>query len=60
MLLVNQTTIDQKSDMVGRFVRASAQGLQYALEHPDEASQVMTQWQSQETLECMPIWQLEP
>jgi ABC-type nitrate/sulfonate/bicarbonate transport system substrate-binding protein len=50
LLLVNEATIGQKADMVGRFVQASAKGLIYALEHPDEAAQVMTQWQSREPL----------
>jgi ABC-type nitrate/sulfonate/bicarbonate transport system substrate-binding protein len=50
LLLVNEDTIGQKADMVGRFVQASTKGLIYALEHPDEAAQVMTQWQSQEPL----------
>ena len=50
LLLVNEATIGQKADIVGRFVQASANGLKYAMEHPDEAAQVMTQWQSQEPL----------
>ncbi len=51
LLLANETTVNQKSDMVGRFVQASKQGLQYAMEHPDEAAQVMTRWQTKENLE---------
>jgi ABC-type nitrate/sulfonate/bicarbonate transport system substrate-binding protein len=48
LLTVNQTTLNQKPDMVGRFVRASQKGLQYAMEHPDEAAQIMTRWQPEE------------
>jgi ABC-type nitrate/sulfonate/bicarbonate transport system substrate-binding protein len=50
LLLVNEATISQKADMAGRFVQASAAGLKYALEHPDEAAQVMTKWQTKENL----------
>lgn len=51
LLLVNENTVKGRPDLVGRFVRASDQGLQYALEHPDEAAQVMTRWQTNESLE---------
>lgn len=50
LLITNQETIERKSDTVRRFVRASQKGLQYALEHPDEAAQIMTKWQSKENL----------
>ena len=42
LLLANTSTVSQNADIVGRFVRASQQGLQYAMEHPDEAAQIMT------------------
>jgi ABC-type nitrate/sulfonate/bicarbonate transport system substrate-binding protein len=51
LLITNQRTVDQKSDLVQRFVRASQEGLQYAMEHPDEAARIMTKWQSKENLE---------
>ena len=51
LLVANEDTIKQKADMVRRFVQASAEGLQYALEHPDEAAQIMTKWQTKENLE---------
>jgi ABC-type nitrate/sulfonate/bicarbonate transport system substrate-binding protein len=51
LLTVNQNTIDQKPDMVKRFVQASQKGLQYAMEHPEEAAQIMTKWQPDENLD---------
>jgi ABC-type nitrate/sulfonate/bicarbonate transport system substrate-binding protein len=51
LLLTNTATISQKANVVGRFVLASRQGLQYALEHPDEAAQIMTKWQPTEGLD---------
>lgn len=50
LLLVNQNTIDQRSDMIERFVRASQKGWQYAVEHPDEAAGIMVQWQPKDSL----------
>ncbi len=51
LLLANEATVAQKPDMVGRFVRASQQGFKYALEHPDEAAQIMTKWETKEGLD---------
>ncbi len=51
LLVANEGTIKGKADMVRRFVQASAKGLQYALEHPDEAAAIMTKWQTKENLE---------
>jgi ABC-type nitrate/sulfonate/bicarbonate transport system substrate-binding protein len=51
LLLVNKSTIDRRPDMVGRFVRASQKGLQYAMEHPDEAAKIMAAKQPNEGLE---------
>jgi ABC-type nitrate/sulfonate/bicarbonate transport system substrate-binding protein len=51
LLLVNEATLKEKTDMVGRFVRASQKGLQYAIEHPDEAAEIMISWQPKEELE---------
>lgn len=51
LLLANEATVKQKSDMVARFVRASQRGLQYAVEHPDEAAQVLNTRQPNDSLE---------
>ncbi len=37
VLFANQKTLDERSDVVQRFVRATFKGYQYAIEHPDEA-----------------------
>jgi ABC-type nitrate/sulfonate/bicarbonate transport system substrate-binding protein len=37
VLFARQQTLDQRSDVVQRFVRATYKGYQYAIEHPDEA-----------------------
>lgn len=50
LMLVNQNTIDQRSDMIERFVRASHKGWQYAVEHPDDAAEIMVQWQPKDNL----------
>jgi NitT/TauT family transport system substrate-binding protein len=49
LLTANQSSLSQNPDLVGRFVRSSKKGLQYAMEHPDEAAQIMTVWQSAES-----------
>lgn len=51
LLLTNEATAADRSDMVERFVRASRRGWQYAVEHPDEAAEVMTRWQPRDSLE---------
>jgi NitT/TauT family transport system substrate-binding protein len=51
LLLTNTATVAQEANLVGRFVLASQQGLQYAMEHPDEAAQIMTKWQPNESLD---------
>jgi NitT/TauT family transport system substrate-binding protein len=38
VLFSRQQTLDQRSDVVQRFVRATFKGYQYAIEHPDEAA----------------------
>jgi ABC-type nitrate/sulfonate/bicarbonate transport system substrate-binding protein len=50
LLLVSEDKISQNPDMIGRFVRASQKGLQYAIEHPDETAQILTQKQPQDSL----------
>jgi NitT/TauT family transport system substrate-binding protein len=37
VLFARQQTLDERSDVVQRFVRATYKGYQYAIEHPDEA-----------------------
>lgn len=51
LLLANQSTLDDNPDLVGRFVRASQRGFQYAFEHLDEAAEIMLVWQPQDSLE---------
>jgi ABC-type nitrate/sulfonate/bicarbonate transport system substrate-binding protein len=51
LLLVNQSTLDQRPDIVERFVRASQRGWRYAVENPDEAAEIMTVWQPRDNLE---------
>ncbi len=51
LLLVNENDLNLRPDLVGRFVKASQKGLQYALEHPDEAAEVVLKWQPRENLE---------
>jgi NitT/TauT family transport system substrate-binding protein len=38
VLFSRQQTLDERSDVVQRFVRATFKGYQYAIEHPDEAA----------------------
>jgi NitT/TauT family transport system substrate-binding protein len=49
LLLTNNATVSQKPEMVTRFVQASERGLQYALEHPDEAAAILTKWQPKDS-----------
>jgi NitT/TauT family transport system substrate-binding protein len=51
LLLVNEKDLNDRPDLIGRFVRASQKGLQYALEHPDEAAEIILKWQPRENLE---------
>ncbi len=37
VLFASQKTLDERSDVMQRFVRATFKGYQYAIEHPDEA-----------------------
>lgn len=41
LLSVHQDTLAQNPDLVSRFVRASLRGWQYAVEHPDEAAEIV-------------------
>jgi NitT/TauT family transport system substrate-binding protein len=38
VLFSRQQTLDERSDVIQRFVRATYKGYQYAIEHPDEAA----------------------
>jgi NitT/TauT family transport system substrate-binding protein len=51
LLLVNEDDLGSRRDLIGRFVRASQKGLQYTLEHPDEAAAIIQKWQPREDLE---------
>jgi len=44
LLIAHQNTVNKDSDMVRRFVAASYEGWRYALEHPDEAAQIVNTW----------------
>lgn len=51
LLLASEATVAGQADMVGRFVRASVRGWLYAVEHPDEAADIMTRWQPNDSLD---------
>ena len=44
LVVVHRDTIKDDPDLVQRFVRASQQGWRYAVEHPDEAAQILLKW----------------
>jgi NitT/TauT family transport system substrate-binding protein len=44
LVIATQSTIDSSPDVVKAFVQASEQGWRYAIEHPDEAAQILTTW----------------
>jgi ABC-type nitrate/sulfonate/bicarbonate transport system substrate-binding protein len=47
LVLVNDSTIKADPQLVRRFVQASQQGWRYAVEHPDEAAQILLKWAPQ-------------
>jgi ABC-type nitrate/sulfonate/bicarbonate transport system substrate-binding protein len=51
LVLVNESTIKNDPDLVRRFVQASQQGWRYAVEHPDEAAQILLKWAPEPGLE---------
>lgn len=51
LIIANETTLAGKAEMVKRFVKASIEGWRYALEHADEAAQVLDKWAPQPGLE---------
>lgn len=44
VLFTSEKMIEEKPDMVERFVRATLKGQRYAVEHPDEAAVLATEW----------------
>jgi ABC-type nitrate/sulfonate/bicarbonate transport system substrate-binding protein len=44
LVLTNRATIAKDPGLVRRFVQASEQGWRYAVEHPDEAAQILLRW----------------
>ncbi len=44
LLITHEQTIADDPDMVSRFVKASYDGWRYALEHPDEAAEILNTW----------------
>jgi NitT/TauT family transport system substrate-binding protein len=44
LLITNQSTIDTRPDVVRRFVKGTYDGWRYALEHPDEAADIIAKW----------------
>jgi ABC-type nitrate/sulfonate/bicarbonate transport system substrate-binding protein len=51
LLITLDSTISQKPDLVKRFVQASYDGWRYALEHQDEAAQILDAWAPENGLE---------
>jgi NitT/TauT family transport system substrate-binding protein len=47
LVLVNDSTIKADPQLVRGFVRASQEGWRYAVEHPDEAAQILLKWAPQ-------------
>ena len=44
LVIAAQSTLDSSPQMVEAFVAASVQGWRYAIEHPDEAAEILTDW----------------
>ncbi len=44
LVIAAQSTLDSSPQMVEAFVAASVQGWRYAIEHPDEAAEILTAW----------------
>jgi NitT/TauT family transport system substrate-binding protein len=51
LLIANQGTLDASPDVVTAFVKASYDGWRYAVEHADEAAQILTKWAPDNGLE---------
>jgi ABC-type nitrate/sulfonate/bicarbonate transport system substrate-binding protein len=50
LVIATQSTIDSSPEMVKAFVQASQKGWQYAIENPDEAAEILTEWAAGTTL----------
>ncbi len=44
LVITTESTITEDPDLVKRFVQASYNGWRYALENPDEAAEILTEW----------------
>jgi ABC-type nitrate/sulfonate/bicarbonate transport system substrate-binding protein len=51
LLITLESTISQQPDLVKRFVQASYEGWRYALEHQDEAAEILETWAPDNSLE---------
>jgi ABC-type nitrate/sulfonate/bicarbonate transport system substrate-binding protein len=51
LIIATQSTIDSSPETVKAFVQASEQGWRYAIEHPDEAAQILTTWAKDTSLD---------
>jgi ABC-type nitrate/sulfonate/bicarbonate transport system substrate-binding protein len=51
LVITLQKTIETNPELVRRFVKASYDGWRYAVEHPDEAAEVLLKWAPDNTLE---------
>lgn len=51
LVITTQSTIDSSPQMLKAFVSASEQGWRYAIEHPDEAAQILTSWAKDTSLD---------
>jgi NitT/TauT family transport system substrate-binding protein len=45
ILVTRQDYLDKNRDITARFMRATLRGWQYAIQNPDEAARLMTNWQ---------------
>ena len=51
LLLVNSATLQNRPDLVRRFLAATYDGWRYAVEHPDEAAAILAKWAPDNGLE---------
>jgi ABC-type nitrate/sulfonate/bicarbonate transport system substrate-binding protein len=51
LVLADQKMVAGDPDLVRRFVAASQQGWQYAVEHPDDAARILVKWAPDQSLE---------
>jgi ABC-type nitrate/sulfonate/bicarbonate transport system substrate-binding protein len=55
LVLTNERTVKERPDVVQGFVEASRQGWRYAVEHPDEAAEILLRWDSEPGLEFQKV-----